>query len=302
MQDGFYLRQAHEKGIPIIAIDPRYTLSAETLADKWIPIRKATDSAFLLAVANVLFKEDLYNHDFVQKFIEPTGFQKWRDYVVGNSAGPDGAIDRTPEWASPICGVPVETIKAFAELYAASSPCFWACGTHIGNKQPGGHNTIRIIMTLQAMTGNWGVEGGTDGNTSGPRHPWNGSWRCTILAHTGSHPRHRADAWTIHGTPVPHGQGLFMHWRWPDVILLREQYDQGNITLEQYINAIGANLNNPPPNIHMTFTGESFLVNGPGNNKHMKALPKLDYIVAVSNHCRTQTPSAQTSYCLAQSL
>ena len=69
----------------------------------------------MLAVANVLFKENLYNANFVSKYVEPTGFAKWKAYVLGQTAGPDGAIDRTPEWAAPICGVPAATIRAFAE-------------------------------------------------------------------------------------------------------------------------------------------------------------------------------------------
>ena len=55
-----------------------------------------------LAMANVLFKENLYDQAFVSKYVEPTGFAKWKDYVLGNTAGPDGKIDRTPEWAEKI--------------------------------------------------------------------------------------------------------------------------------------------------------------------------------------------------------
>ena len=103
-----FLALAKEKGIPIIVIDMKYTDAAETWANQWIPIRPGTDMAMMLAVANVLFKENLYNATYVSKFVEPTGFQKWKDYVLGNSSGydgtngttsPDGAIDRTPEWA-----------------------------------------------------------------------------------------------------------------------------------------------------------------------------------------------------------
>jgi len=124
----FYYRLAKEKGIPIIAIDPKYTMTAETLASQWIPIRPTTDLAMALAVANVLFKNNLYDSAFVSKFVEPTGFQQWQNYVLGVTAGPDGAIDRTPEWAAPICGVPAATISAFAQLYASSTPVWLALG------------------------------------------------------------------------------------------------------------------------------------------------------------------------------
>jgi anaerobic dimethyl sulfoxide reductase subunit A len=95
------------------------------LADQWIPVRPNTDAAMLLAMANVMFKEDSYDKNFVSKFVEPTGFAKWKDYVLGVTEGPDGKIDRTPEWAESICGVPAETIRALTRLYTSSKPCYF---------------------------------------------------------------------------------------------------------------------------------------------------------------------------------
>ena len=148
---------AKEKGIPIIVIGPKYTDAAETWADQWIPIRPATDMAMTLAVANVTLQGNLYDADFVSKFVEPTGFQKWKDYVLGNAPGydgsdgktsPDGAIDRTPEWAAPICGVPAATIRAFAELYARSKPACLIFGVG-GVRQTRGMNQVELPCTCK---------------------------------------------------------------------------------------------------------------------------------------------------------
>ena len=72
----YYLRLAREKGIPIIHIDPRYTPTSEALADQWIAIRPGTDMAMFLAMANVLFKQNLVNTAFINQWVEPTGYQK----------------------------------------------------------------------------------------------------------------------------------------------------------------------------------------------------------------------------------
>ena len=45
------LAKAREKGIKIVAVDPRYTDSAATFASQWVPIRPGTDSAVMIAIA-----------------------------------------------------------------------------------------------------------------------------------------------------------------------------------------------------------------------------------------------------------
>ena len=97
----YMYRLAKEQGIPIIVIDPRYSMSAQVLADQWIPIKPGTDCAFALAVANVLFKENLTNTAYIAKFVDQVGLAKWQAYVLGQTAGPDGAIDRTPALGCP---------------------------------------------------------------------------------------------------------------------------------------------------------------------------------------------------------
>ena len=113
----YYMQLAHEYGCKTIVIDPRYTQSRRVLADQWIPIRPGTDLAMMLAVAQVLYEEDLIDHEFVEQWVEPTGFEEWRAYVMGE--GEDG-IKKTPEWAAPICAVPADTIREFARLYGTT--------------------------------------------------------------------------------------------------------------------------------------------------------------------------------------
>ncbi|MDO8634885.1 MAG: molybdopterin-dependent oxidoreductase, partial [Dehalococcoidia bacterium] len=44
----WFIAQAKEKGARIICLDPRFTESAATLANEWIPIRPGTDAAMLI--------------------------------------------------------------------------------------------------------------------------------------------------------------------------------------------------------------------------------------------------------------
>lgn len=57
--------EAKEKGTRIIYIDPRYTRTAGTLANEWIPIKPGTDLALMLSMLQVIISEELYDHKFV---------------------------------------------------------------------------------------------------------------------------------------------------------------------------------------------------------------------------------------------
>jgi anaerobic selenocysteine-containing dehydrogenase len=109
----------------------------------------------MVAMANVWFKEDLCDQAFIDKYVDTVGLEKWKDYVLGISDG----TDKTPEWAETICGVPTETIAAFARLYAKSKPVNLNVALSLG-RQFYGENGSRASMYLQALTGNTMIPGG----------------------------------------------------------------------------------------------------------------------------------------------
>ena len=108
----YVIRMAKENGTKVIYIDPRYNPTTQALSDQWIPIRPGTDIALMLAISNVWFKENLTDNTFIAANVDPVGLAKYKDYVLGNTAGPDGAIDRTPEWQQSITGVPAATVRS----------------------------------------------------------------------------------------------------------------------------------------------------------------------------------------------
>lgn len=150
----YHLIKAKEAGVKIIVIDPRYTDSAATLADQWIPIRPGTDPAMMAGMAYVMIKENLHDQAFLGKYT--VGFDKYSDYIMGKEDG----IEKTPAWAEKISEVPKETIEALAREYATTKPaCLNDCQGPARSAM--GEQYNRSAMTLTAMTGNVGKPGGS---------------------------------------------------------------------------------------------------------------------------------------------
>lgn len=64
--------RAVNKGAKLVCIDPVYT-NVASKADIWLPIRPATDAELALGLLNVIVTEDLYDHEFVEKWTNLPG-------------------------------------------------------------------------------------------------------------------------------------------------------------------------------------------------------------------------------------
>jgi len=141
-----------ELGIKSIYVCPDLNYGAAIHADKWIPVLPDTDAALHLAISYVWITEDTYDKDYIAA--HAVGFDKYKDYVLGKEDG----IPKTPEWASPITGVPIWTIKALARQWAkqVTSIVHGNGGSYI--RGPYSHEPGRLEVLNLAMQG-WGKPG-----------------------------------------------------------------------------------------------------------------------------------------------
>ncbi len=158
---GYYLAQAKEAGARIVVVDPRYTNTVATLGDLWIPIKPATDTAMMMAMAHVIITEGLQDSSFIERFT--TGFDRFKEYVLGIEDG----LPKTPSWAEARTGVPADIIASLAREYAATKPAALIPGFAPG-RTAHGEQYHRAASVLAAMTGNVGVPGGGAGGFERP--------------------------------------------------------------------------------------------------------------------------------------
>jgi anaerobic dimethyl sulfoxide reductase subunit A len=167
----YHLKRAREAGAKIIVIDPRLTMTAQSLADEWIPIRAGTDSALMDAMAFVMIAEGLHDQAFLDRYAVgfdeehlPEGAPRgssYKSYVLGLADG----TPRTPEWAEPFTQIPAATITRLAREYARTKPAALLAGLAY-NRRAYGEQPVRGSITLAAMTGNIGISGGSPGGVS----------------------------------------------------------------------------------------------------------------------------------------
>jgi anaerobic selenocysteine-containing dehydrogenase len=140
------VRDAKEQGCKLIVVDPRRTETA-ALADLWLPVRPGTDTALLLAMANVIIEEELYDKDFV------------RDWCHGFPELRERAREYPPETAAAITLIPAENIRAAARMYAGNTPTITTNGMGL-EQQSNGVAGVQAKFILSLLTGSIDVPGG----------------------------------------------------------------------------------------------------------------------------------------------
>ncbi|MDP5218902.1 trimethylamine-N-oxide reductase TorA [Ruegeria sp. 2205SS24-7] len=256
------LREKIAKGeIKVISIDPVRSKTQNHINCEQLYINPMTDVAMMLAVAHVLYTEELYDKAFID--IYALGFDRFIDYVMGRD---DEGIERTPEWAADICGVAPDMIRDFARLIASDRTQFmfgWSV-----QRQQHGEQPYWMGAVLAAMLGQIGLPGGgisyshhyssVGVSTSGATMP--GAFPLNL--DLGKTPEHDANFGEF--SPV------IPTTRWIDALLnpgAKIQYNGNEVTL---------------PDLKMAvFVGNNPFHHHQDRNKMRQAIRNLETIVAV---------------------
>lgn len=147
--DGFWghsIIDMMRHGTKLIVVDPRLNyLSAH--AEYWLQIRPGTDAALALGMLNVIINEDLYDHEFVEKWCY--GFDELKERVQ----------EYPPELVAQICWIDEEMIKGAARAFATNSPSALSWGVAL-DQCPNSLQQCHALLALIAITGNIDVPGG----------------------------------------------------------------------------------------------------------------------------------------------
>jgi len=146
------LRKCVESGTKFINISPHTNDSAKFLNAKQISIIPNTDTALMLSLAYILIVSKKYDHQFISNYTH--GFDEFKSYVLGEKNNKPC----TPQWASKITSIPVETINWLAEEISKNKTMIsisWSLQRASSGEQP-----LWMGITLASMLGHIGTEGG----------------------------------------------------------------------------------------------------------------------------------------------
>ena len=140
-----WIKNAVKKGAKLIYADPRRSELARH-ATHYLQFKPDTDVALLNAMMHTIVHEGLVNEAFIAS--RTIGYEDLKKNVEGYS----------PEAMAPLCGIPAETIKAVARLYATSkgSMILWGMGI---SQHVHGTDNARCLIALTLMTGQIGKPG-----------------------------------------------------------------------------------------------------------------------------------------------
>ncbi len=164
--------EAKNAGTKICVIDTRLSNTASK-ADYWLSSWPGSEAAILLAMCNVLLQEDLFDREFVRRWVN------WEEYLREEYPGEPQTFHSfmsilkqtyaryTPEFAASEAGVEPQAIVAVAQEIAKAGSAFsshvWR-NTAAGNL--GGWQVARALQFLSVLAGAVGTPGGTAPNAT----------------------------------------------------------------------------------------------------------------------------------------
>jgi anaerobic dimethyl sulfoxide reductase subunit A len=281
----YYLKRAKEAGSTFLFVGPEYSVTAGFVDAEWIPVRPATDTALICALAHSMITRDkegsLIDWDYLNRCT--VGFdaehmptdaksdENYRDYILGAYDG----IEKTAEWASEICGTPVETIHHLADILG----CKNVVSIHTNGaaaRNNGAENYPQALMTLGAMGGHYGKPGHACGNDQYYSAMNNG--RTLAIIGQSGHPFQ----FTTANNPIDDSLNCNEMWR---SILDGKYIRTGNMYAGQYDEPEERNLD-----IHVIVSEQhNLLQSQPNINEGIEAFRKVDFVCSQAYTMKTDT-------------
>jgi formate dehydrogenase major subunit len=150
---GSRLKRRLRQGAKLIVIDPRRTdivRSPHIAAAHHLALLPGTNVAVLTALAHVIVTEGLVDEAFVRERCDMAAFNDWAAFVAEER--------NSPEAVATLSGVPAETIRAAARLYATGGNAAIYYGLGV-TEHSQGSTTVMAIANLAMATGNIGRPG-----------------------------------------------------------------------------------------------------------------------------------------------
>ncbi len=147
------MKRRLRQGAKLIVVDPRTTemvKGAHYSADYHLKLRPGTNVAVISAMAHVVVTEGLVKEDFVKERCDMTSFEEWRTFAA--------RAENSPEAMEAVTGIPAETLRAAARMYATGGNAAIYYGLGV-TEHAQGSTMVMGIANLAMATGNVGREG-----------------------------------------------------------------------------------------------------------------------------------------------
>ncbi|MBR4588372.1 MAG: formate dehydrogenase subunit alpha [Lachnospiraceae bacterium] len=142
---GMQIRKAVQNGTRLIVVDPR-DIGLSKQADIHLKIRPGTNVAFANGMMHVMIKEDLIDHDYIDKYAE--NFDNLKTIVE----------KYTPEYVGEICHIDPKKLVEAARMYATAkkAPIIYCLGV---TEHSSGTEGVMCMSDMAVLCGKIGKSG-----------------------------------------------------------------------------------------------------------------------------------------------
>jgi len=147
------MKRRLRQGAKLIVADPRTTemvRGPHYEANHHLKLKPGTNVAMISAMAHVVVTEGLVKEDFVKERCVMQSFNEWRTFAA--------RAENSPEAMEAVTGIPAETLRAAARLYASGGNAAIYYGLGV-TEHAQGSTMVMGIANLAMATGNVGREG-----------------------------------------------------------------------------------------------------------------------------------------------